>query len=315
MRGIDDERLVKIVEYLGKSPRALALLADRGEGYLSSLLRGKIEDPRLSVALGLAKAAGVPMDAFLTTRDPHGGALDGWHLMEQHGNQLHDVLAQMARADCITAVSDDMDSYLIPYPMVEIVHRDKFAKLGLAGEMLEQRIDSLRRVAEDRLKLREQKSYVHHIIGPARVVLNAHQLGHDWCKDLARKIKDFKDWTATAFVKDDDWPHFYAAVQHALPSHLSIWRKVNIADDIIAMVWVGLDIWYSYQEHHVLKLRQAVEGATRAWAHKEFPIDMDHRLTAMTQRLRNWHNKSENAVNNILEGKGPYASRDQKKSH
>lgn len=266
------KRLWELVYYRGMSAKQVSGLIGATGGYVGRFLTGAQQDITLENLGRILRAIRMPREAIADTLDLVEGAYAGWHRTSpSYGTPQ--LVEEMGNAHCITAVSDDMDSYLLPDPFATACHRRRSELAGVAGDDLRAQEERHAMIAARRRHLRENGpgDYLHHIIGPSSVpvLVRSHDAGLPdviWDTMVAHAAH-----TAVGFVPLELWGSFYRHVLEVIP--FTQWQKINIADDVLACVWVGTEVWYTYHKPHVLRLRAALAQAVRGHGLPGYPID------------------------------------------
>lgn len=127
-------------------------------------------------------------------------------------------------------------------------------------------------IAENKA-IRNKGRYLHRIVCPEQLFIDAAKLNPEWLRDLRHSLGDLED--VTALIPVTHWDSFRRAVNAVLQSWLHEWEKIVIIDRSVMMIYLYRRIFVQCDDAiAVSKVRAAVEAyAMKSPIRDQFPIN------------------------------------------
>lgn len=257
-------RLLQIMAFRNVTSRDLARMAGCTEGNISKILN----DPSkpltrvgVSVVAGIARGLGmICEDLIVSTPYP-------WLRFDQSDIGAHQrFLEPLCHARSFLSFSRLMDSFHLPYEMSMHLKHAELRKTDLDAEAKRHYSNLHYECAALRRRVRETHDNFQTILGP-ETILNVKA---PWLHEIQDNVLKYGETTRFGFIDGHQWSEFETAVGRHTGIHN--WTRINIADDLTAIVWSGLEMHHSSHQDTVRPLRDMIlhEAAQRV-AHDFVP--------------------------------------------
>lgn len=247
---LNKERLLQIMAFRDLNSRDLARMAGCVESNISKILANPskpLTRVGISVVAGIASGLGMICEDLIVS-SPY-----PWLRFDQSDIEAHQrFLEPLCHARSFLSCSRFMDSFHLPFDMSMSCRHAELRKTDLDEEAKQHYSHLHYECAALRRRVRETHDNFQTILGP-ETILKTKAV---WLREILENIRRYAETTRFGFVDESQWSDFVVAV--ARHTGIRNWTRINIADDLTAVVWSGLDMHHSSHPETVRSLRDMI---------------------------------------------------------